>query len=260
MIEMLGDAYNALSQVILHTPVLPFLWTAHCILMCRAVRAVTGDQEFHQENPLSSLLISTIYTFPGGILSQLALGNPPLTFLTNTWQFGNFVITWYLMNFTRLNFINKISFVTPILLIGQDWLRLNLVLTGVNSVLSEFPEAFIYPVFIATLKSSGFVVVKYLEQVLMHGLNKPFKVTSHYTKTMVLAACLLVAQSRGLVKMDQGELFSVMVMVLMIIRISDTMGILRSSDPYGGIETTICSTIFGEGKNKTENLKTKKKE
>ena len=43
MIEMLGDAYNALSQVILHTPVLPFLWTAHCILMCRAVRAVTGE-------------------------------------------------------------------------------------------------------------------------------------------------------------------------------------------------------------------------
>jgi len=136
----------------------------------------------------------------------------------------------------------------------------DLVLTGVNSVLSEYPEAFIYPVFIATLKSSGFVVVKYLEQVLMHGLNKPFKVTSHYTKTMVLAACLLVAQSRGLVKMDQGELFSVMVMVLMIIRMSDTMGILRSSDPYGGIETTICSTIFGDGKNKTENLKTKKKE
>ena len=105
----------------------------------------------------------------------------------------------------------------------------DLVLTGVNSVLSEYPEAFIYPVFIATLKSSGFVVVKYLEQVLMHGLNKPFKVASHYTKTMVLAACLLVAQSRGLVKMDQGELFSVMVMVLMIIRMSDTMGILRVS-------------------------------
>ena len=44
MIEMLGDAYNALSQVILHTPVFPILWTAHCLLMCRAVRAVTGEQ------------------------------------------------------------------------------------------------------------------------------------------------------------------------------------------------------------------------
>ena len=44
MIEMLSDAYNALSQVILHTPVFPFLWTAHCLLMCRAVRAVTGEQ------------------------------------------------------------------------------------------------------------------------------------------------------------------------------------------------------------------------
>ena len=105
----------------------------------------------------------------------------------------------------------------------------DLVLTGVNSVLADHPEAFIYPVFIATLKSSGFMVVKYLEQKLMHGLNKPFKVTSHYTKTMVLAACVLVAQSRGLVTMDQGELYTVMVMLLMVIRIADTMGILRVS-------------------------------
>ena len=44
MIEMLSDAYNALSQVILHTPVFPILWTAHCLLMCRAVRAVRGEQ------------------------------------------------------------------------------------------------------------------------------------------------------------------------------------------------------------------------
>merc|ERR1711911_49260 len=51
----------------------------------------------------------------------------------------------------------------------------------------------------------------------MHGLNKPFKVTSHYTKTMVLAACVLVAQSRGLVTIDQGELYTIMVMVLMVI-------------------------------------------
>jgi len=203
-------------------------------------------------------LISTIYTFPGGILSQLALGNPPLTFLTNTWQFGSFAIIWYLLNFTRLhNFLNKISLITPLLLIGQDWMRLNLVLTGVNSVLSEYPEAFIYPVFIATLKSSGFMVVKYLEQMLMHGLNTPFKVTSHYTKTMVLAACVLVAQSRGLVMMDRGELYAFMVMVLMIIRISDTTGILKSSDPYGGIETIMCSTIFGEAKSEKENLKKK---
>lgn len=104
-----------------------------------------------------------------------------------------------------------------------------MVLTGVTSVLSEHPEAFIYPVFIATLKSSGFMVVKYLEQMLMHGLNTPFKVTSHYTKTMVLAACVLVAQSRGLVTMDRGELYAFMVMVLMIIRISDTTGILKVS-------------------------------
>ena len=103
----------------------------------------------------------------------------------------------------------------------------DLVMTGVNSVLTEHPESFIYPVFIATLKSSGFMVVKYLEQVLMRGLNKPFKVASHYTKTMVVAACVFVAQSRGLVKMDQGELYSCMVMGLMIVRISETMGILR---------------------------------
>lgn len=257
MTEILSVAYSSLSQVILHTPVFPSLWTAHCILMCRAVRAVTGEQKFHQQNPLSSLLISTIYTFPGGILSQLALGNPPLTFLTNTLQFGSFAIIWYLMNFTRLNFLNQISFLTPLLLVGQDWMRLNLVLTGVNSVLTEYPEAFIYPVFIATLKSSGFMVVKYMEQMLMHGLNKPFKVTSHYTKTMVLAACVLVAQSRGLVTMDQGELYAVMVMVLMVIRIADTMGILKSSDPYEGIEKTMCSTIFGEAKQEKENLKKK---
>ena len=104
-----------------------------------------------------------------------------------------------------------------------------MVLTGVNSVLNEYPDAIIYPIFIATIKSSGFMVVKFLEQVLMQGLSKPFKVSSHYTKTMMLAACLLVAQSRGLVKMDQEGLYCLMVMVTMMVRVSDTFGILKVS-------------------------------
>ena len=44
MTEILSVAYSSLSQAILHTPVFPTLWTAHCILMCRAVKAVTGEK------------------------------------------------------------------------------------------------------------------------------------------------------------------------------------------------------------------------
>ena len=50
-LTMMGDIYNSASQLILHVPIFPYLWTAHCLVMCRAVRASTGESKlwrFHK--------------------------------------------------------------------------------------------------------------------------------------------------------------------------------------------------------------------
>ena len=59
-------------------------------------------------NPLSLYLMSVIYTYPGGILSQMMLGEPPLVFLSNTNQLLSFSLVWYIMFYTRISLLFNI--------------------------------------------------------------------------------------------------------------------------------------------------------
>ena len=86
---------------------------------------ISGKKSLHKTNPLSLLVISILYTYPGGILSQLILGKPPLLFLTNTAQFLSFMAVWYIMFYTRLNTLLVNSYTLPLLLLAQDLMRLS---------------------------------------------------------------------------------------------------------------------------------------
>ena len=134
--------HEILHQII-NIPVFPYLWIPHCIIMCLAVKStigietetdilteetfilyILGSRNLDRTSPLSVFLLSVLYSYPGGILAAFILGNPILAFLTNTNQFLSFIITWYLMFYTRINiFINNITL--TFLLIAQDLMRLS---------------------------------------------------------------------------------------------------------------------------------------
>merc|ERR1719245_2877206 len=92
------------------------------------------------------------------------------------------------------------------LVLAQDWMRLKLVLAAVSTALAQYPQAWLYPVVFATLCSSGFMVVKYMEHILLSGLSKPFTIPHHSTKTMFLGACFLLAQNQGLLAVNLTDL------------------------------------------------------
>ena len=71
----------------------------------------------------------------------------------------------------------------------------------------------------ATLKSSGFMIVKYCEQILLSGLSKAFVLPHHATKTMVVAACLLTAQQTDVLSVDYNDLFCGLVLFAVIVRL-----------------------------------------
>lgn len=51
----------------------------------------------------------------------------------------------------------------------QDFLRIQLVQSGVDAIAKSHPGAFLYAFVFAACKSSGFVFIKYAEQVRKEG-------------------------------------------------------------------------------------------
>ena len=96
------------------------------------------------------------------------------------------------------------------------------MLNAVKTALSEYPDAWLYAVILATLASSGFVVVKYLEHIVLAGLSKPFTIPHHSTKTMFLGACFLVAQIKGVLPLSLNDLFTGLVLSAFVFRITTT--------------------------------------
>ncbi len=50
------------------------------------------------------------------------------------------------------------------------------MLSGLQTINDESPGYLVYPVVFALVKSSGFMILKYGEHVLLHGLNKAFTI------------------------------------------------------------------------------------
>jgi len=257
MVEDSPDGlFNVVQSFLLETPVYPWLWLPHCCMTNLALRASLGHGEksrkFAVAHPLTCFLLSILYTFPGGLLSLLLLSKPLLSFLTLSNQLYSSIVIWYLMFFAPLDLLYKvlttIPLVTTMFAASQDWLRIGLVVSGVNTVMETHPDAFLYPVVFATVKSSGFVLVKYLEQVVLHGWEKgPFVLPHHSTKTMVLAACLLSGQRLGhlpWLATTQASLHTMLVLLAISIRLLTTR-VYQNWDPYSAMEDTACRVIYG---------------
>ena len=91
---------------------------------------------------------------------------------------------WYLVCYTPL--VPRLPGPALLLaLLAQDLQRIGLVSAGVRAALALYPNTFLIPVLVATVKSSGFMLVKYYEHILLHGLDRGFSLPNHATKTMV---------------------------------------------------------------------------
>jgi len=252
---MEGGVWQTVSHIINTTPIFPGLWTASCILLCGAARLTLGDkvQELSRTSPLSVYLMSLLYCYPGAILSALVQAQPPLLLLTRPTQLASFSLVWYLTFYSPLHRVTSSPSLALLLSLAQDWMRLHLVLNAVNSALAQFPDAWLYAVILASLSSSGFVVVKYVEHILLTGLKKPFTIPHHSTKTMFLGACFLVAQHQGVLAVNRSDLFTGLVLSAFILRISTTYFLaMKTFDPYEMTENRVCGLIFGVHKDTTK--------
>lgn len=260
--------YSTITNVILTTPVFPYLWVPHCMLMSLSLRATLGHGPpallFARKHPLSCYLMGVLYTFPGGLLSLILLNQPILTLLTWTNNLYSFTVVWYLMFFGPKDFLYRIltcrlpfDFL-PLMAALQDWQRLGLVASGVKTILEIHPTSFLYPVVFATLKSSGFMIVKYWEQILLTGLSKAFVLPHHATKTMVVAACLLTAQQLDLLSVDYKDLFCGLVLMAVCVRLV-TSWVCKNWDPYCVVESHVCSLVYGFPEIKEEKDEASKK-
>jgi len=104
------------------------------------------------------------------------------------------------------------------------------------------------------------MVIKYIETVLVGSLSKPFTISHHSTKSMMVAASLLVARHRGLLALPHEDLFHIVAAAVLLLRMLDNLGSFKTSDPYKSLENMLCSILFGEHKPDSKPSVEKKKE
>jgi len=238
---------QAIQDFLIKFPIFPYLWVPHCIMSSLALRHVYGEKacDIAKTNPLSCFIRAILYTYPGGIISCLLLAEPPIAFiLTNMPFFITMVISWYLVFFTPKDLFTQFLLktrVTFIFSMGQDFQRLHLCLAGVNAVAKIHPQAFFYMILIGVCKSSGFMVLKYIEHVLESGWVKPFSIPNYPTKTCVLASTAFAIQACGFYDFgsNSGLLAGLTLLAVNFRLFCQTM------DPYERFESLTCQVFFG---------------
>jgi len=247
--KMLADR---VKQVILNTPVFPYLWIPHCILMCCALRMTLGKDKwrtFSRKHPLSCFLLGLIYIYPGGMLASLISGNSLLSFMKLTPNLYGACATWYLMFYCPADALHRLLTglnVLPMLTMLQDWQRVGLVLNGVQAINNESPGYFLYPVFFGVIKSSGFMFIKYVEVGIMQGLTTGFRVPNQATKTMIIAAVLLQLQELySVFPTTTSDLYCYLVIFALFMRFVSIILTQADWDPYLTLEKGLCDLLCG---------------
>jgi len=255
------------NTFILSVPIFPYLWIPHVLLMSVSLRSTLGSrwQEISRENPLSCLLLGMLYIYPGGILSALLQGEPVLSFLMAGPQLYVSLTIWYLIFYGPgdiLFKLVKLLHIQPVLLMLQDWQRIGLVMSGIESANKQYNgNYFIYPVVIGILKSSGFMFVKYMEVGIMNGIKTGFKVPNQATKTMILAAVLIQLQNLySLLPTTVSDLYCLLVIFAVFMRGLTCIFKAADWDPYSGAESLVCTLMYGNCSKQVdkENAKNKK--
>ena len=240
-----------LKEFVYRIPVFPYLWTCHCILMSMAVRATVGGLKFSRTHPLACYMMATVYTFPGGILASVLLAEPPLAFLANTPAMMVMTIAWYLVFYSPydsfVKIIDMLHLRQPLGFL-QDIQRIQLVISGIETIHAVYPNTLFYPFVFATAKSSGFMFIKYIEALVFNSKPpKGFAVPNHHSKTCMFAAALFIASDIGYLEVEKKTLFLICVLITLTLRVSSMLPSMTAEpDPYLIFEDVTCYVLFGQ--------------
>merc|ERR1719402_2088917 len=155
-----------------------------------------------------------------------------------TSKLSAYTVVWYLTFFAPSDLPHRLlaglPLLPPILAAAQDVMRLGDVRAMVGVGVAEHPASLLVPVVLATLASSGFMVVKYVEQVVVQR-DRTFTIRHHATKTMAVAAVLLTLQAHGLVQVEADTIQAAMVLLAITLRLV-TSFVMKDWDPYTSVE------------------------
>ena len=252
------EQLQAIQTFVYSIPAFPYLWIPHCILMSMAARATVGGLKFSRTHPLACYMMAIVYTYPGGILASLLLAEPPLAFMANTPSMIVMTTAWYLVFYAPYDFFVKLIGLLHIkfpLGFLQDVLRIQLVISGVQTIHAIYPNSVLYPFVFATVKSSGFMFIKYAEALIFNPkLPKGFMVPNHHSKTCILAAVLFIASDVGYLQVDKKTLFLLCVLISLSLRLASMLPAAHvEPDPYMIFENVTCYVLFGQNEEQQEN-------
>merc|ERR1712055_377133 len=257
--HIVGMLPTPVVEAILALTPFPFLWIPHCILCCLGLRATLGPNapQFARRPPLACFLHGLFYTFAGAIVGLVLKGKSILLILTMSSKLYSYTFVWYLMFFAPGDLPNAILTklrVQPLLAAAQDWMRLGAVKVNVKAAIEEQPETFLYPVAVATPTSSGLMIVKYVEQLLL-GKDCAFVIKQHATKTMAVAAVILTAEAHGHFQaLPHEELFCALVVAAILLRLLVSF-LSKDWDPCSLLEAPACSALYGNPTQPTDQIK-----
>ncbi len=192
-------------------------------------------------------MLDVLYVYSGAIFSTLLLAEPSLAqVFLNTQPLLVSLVCWYLVFYCPgdlfVRCLDAMHLRIPLAAM-QDFLRIQLVRSGVDIILKEHPGTFVYPVVFSICKSSGFLFLKYAERLLKEpGASGAFVIPNVATKLCVLSSLLFTAQQNGVLSVEKDVLFAGAVIVAVVLRLFSA---LSSADPFALAEDFSCGLLFG---------------
>lgn len=243
-----------LAGVVSKLKMYPYFDVANYILMCLMVRedgpqTPPDSHSLSRKHPLSCWLSSMLMCFASVIMTNVILGEPPITPFTNHRDVLTASIVWYAINYSPFDITYKLCKFLPVKVILyclKEVQRASKVHHGVHFASKVYPDAYVIICAVGVLKGAGYYYIRIFER-LVRGTWIP---TSNEilnptlaTKASLIASILFILDGEGLLGISHHLLYLSIVAFFVLFRVAYL--VIGIHNPFSIVENLVCTLFFG---------------
>lgn len=232
----------------------PYFDVANYALMCMMVKEdgpppASDSQALSRKHPLSCWLSSMLMCFSSIILTNIILGEPPITPFTNHRDILTATAVWYAINYSPFDIVYKFCKFLPIKVILyclKEVQRASKVHHGVHFASKVYPDAYFIICVVGILKGAGYYYMRMFER-LVRGVwittsNEVLNPTLA-TKACLIASILFILDDKGYIEIAHHLLYLGIVAFFVIFRV--VYLVVGIHNPFYLAENLVCTLFFG---------------
>lgn len=250
-----GLTLSEVASIVAKLKMYPYFDVANYILMSMMVREdahppPTSDaQVLSRKHPLASWFSTMLMCFASIMLTNVILGEPPITPFTNQRDLLTATVVWYVLNYSPFDITYKLCKFLPfkvVIYCMKEIQRASKVLHGVHFAMKIYPNEWVIICVVGVLKGAGYYYMRMFER-LVRGTWIP---TSNEilqptlaTKACLIASILFVLEHEDVLDVSHHHLYLGVVGMFIFFRLLYLL--VGIHNPFLLFERFLCAIFFG---------------